>query len=83
MYSVGVVGVVFYLIWVVAPRHGSTNLLVYISICSVIGSLSVVSCKVWRRAGLYGTVDFCSGLVVEMWLVGLGTERLLCGYKAA
>uniref|UniRef100_UPI00358DFA69 magnesium transporter NIPA2-like n=1 Tax=Myxine glutinosa TaxID=7769 RepID=UPI00358DFA69 len=33
------------LIVVVAPRHGQTNLLVYITICSVIGALSVSSVK--------------------------------------
>ncbi|OTF77243.1 magnesium transporter NIPA2-like protein, partial [Euroglyphus maynei] len=28
-----------------APRHGNSNVLVYILICSLIGSLSVISCK--------------------------------------
>ena len=28
-----------------APRYGHTNILVYISICSLIGSLSVISVK--------------------------------------
>lgn len=33
------------LIWVYAPRYGQTNVIVYILICSLIGSLSVTSCK--------------------------------------
>ncbi|XP_077983834.1 magnesium transporter NIPA2-like isoform X2 [Glandiceps talaboti] len=33
------------LIFYTAPRHGQTNILVYITICSVIGSLSVMACK--------------------------------------
>ena len=28
-----------------APQHGQTNILVYIAICSLIGSLSVMACK--------------------------------------
>lgn len=35
----------FVLIAYYAPRYGSTNVLVYILICSLIGSLSVMSCK--------------------------------------
>jgi multidrug transporter EmrE-like cation transporter len=34
-----------HLAWNVAPKHGETNILVYIGICSVTGSLSVTSCK--------------------------------------
>ncbi len=34
------------LIFVVAPVHGTSNICVYVAICSVVGSLSVVSCKV-------------------------------------
>ncbi|XP_013378882.1 magnesium transporter NIPA2 isoform X2 [Lingula anatina] len=33
------------LIFYYAPRHGTTNVLIYIVICSVIGSLSVMGCK--------------------------------------
>ncbi|XP_057696339.1 magnesium transporter NIPA2 [Corythoichthys intestinalis] len=40
-----VVTVVLTLILAVAPRHGHTNILVYISICSLIGSLSVSCVK--------------------------------------
>lgn len=34
-----------FLATVVAPTHGSSNLLVHISVCSLVGSLSVLSCK--------------------------------------
>lgn len=39
------VAVVLVLILAVAPRHGQNNILVYISICSLIGSLSVSCVK--------------------------------------
>lgn len=45
MYVVVVVVMAIYLIWRVAPEHGNKNMLVYITICSVIGSLSVMACK--------------------------------------
>jgi len=35
----------FLLMTFYAPRYGSTNILIYILICSLIGSLSVMSCK--------------------------------------
>jgi hypothetical protein len=33
------------MMYLVAPRHGRTNPLVYVSICSVFGSLSVMAVK--------------------------------------
>jgi hypothetical protein len=33
------------MIYTVAPRHGRTNPLVYISICSLVGSVSVMAIK--------------------------------------
>ncbi|XP_065177658.1 magnesium transporter NIPA2-like isoform X2 [Sycon ciliatum] len=44
-YVVMVVAISTYLIWCVAPAHGNKNMLVYITICSLIGSLSVMACK--------------------------------------
>lgn len=44
-YFVGVATVAGYLIWKVAPVHGRKNPLVYLSICSSVGSLSVMSDK--------------------------------------
>ncbi|XP_014679623.1 PREDICTED: magnesium transporter NIPA2-like, partial [Priapulus caudatus] len=44
-YAFVVVVVVLVLIFYYAPRHGSDNILVYIAICSLVGSLSVMACK--------------------------------------
>ncbi|KAI9349314.1 magnesium transporter NIPA-domain-containing protein, partial [Zopfochytrium polystomum] len=44
-YLIGVAVVSVYLIYVVAPVHGRSNMLVYIAICSLVGSVSVMACK--------------------------------------
>ncbi|KAG5050092.1 hypothetical protein GLYMA_04G206500v4 [Glycine max] len=44
-YTASAIAVVFFLILYCAPRHGQTNILVYIGICSIIGSLTVMSIK--------------------------------------
>ena len=33
------------LIFILAPRYGNTNVLVYILVCSILGSYTVMSCK--------------------------------------
>lgn len=43
------VSLICFLVWAVAPVHGTSNIFVYLAICSLAGSLSVMSCKV--RAG--------------------------------
>lgn len=45
-YSVVAVALIVYLIYWVAPEHGTDNVLVYIGICSLAGSFTVASCKV-------------------------------------
>jgi hypothetical protein len=35
----------------IAPRQGTTNIFVYLGICSTAGSLSVISCKVGACLG--------------------------------
>ena len=45
VYCSCVVSLTLFLIYRCAPRHGRTHLLIYVLICSLIGSLSVVSCK--------------------------------------
>ncbi|XP_005996110.1 magnesium transporter NIPA2 [Latimeria chalumnae] len=45
MFATFVIIVALILIFVVGPRHGQTNILVYITICSVIGALSVSCVK--------------------------------------
>jgi len=45
VYAVFAIGLVVYFIFWVAPQYGQTNIMVYIAICSLIGSLSVMGCK--------------------------------------
>merc|ERR1719181_2581563 len=45
VYCICVVALALLLIYRYAPRYGRSHLLVYVLICSLIGSLSVVSCK--------------------------------------
>jgi hypothetical protein len=48
-YAATAVAVILLLIFYVAPTHGTSNLFVFIGICSLAGSLSVMSCKVRRN----------------------------------
>ncbi|KXJ25817.1 magnesium transporter NIPA2 [Exaiptasia diaphana] len=45
VYAVFVLLLAFILIWHFGPKYGKSNILVYIAICSLIGSLSVMGCK--------------------------------------
>ena len=45
LYALFTILVAVYLIYWVSPVYGRTNILVYIAICSLIGSLSVMACK--------------------------------------
>lgn len=45
LYTASVVAVALVLILYCAPRYGQTNILIYIGICSIIGSLTVMSVK--------------------------------------
>ncbi|XP_078401259.1 magnesium transporter NIPA1 [Cetorhinus maximus] len=44
-YTCIILALLILLIFWIAPSHGSTNVLVYISICSLLGSFTVPSCK--------------------------------------
>eukprot|EP00112_Aurelia_sp_Birch-Aquarium-sp1_P023738 Seg7190.1 transcript_id=Seg7190.1/GoldUCD/mRNA.D3Y31 product="Magnesium transporter NIPA2" protein_id=Seg7190.1/GoldUCD/D3Y31 len=44
-YTVLAAGVALFLIIKIAPKHGKDNILIYIAICSLIGSLTVMACK--------------------------------------
>ena len=57
VYGIIVLLVSLYLVFFVAPRHGTHNVMVYISICSLLGSFSVSCVK-----GV--------GLAVKGWLAG-------------
>ena len=52
LYCITAMGVILYLIFSVAPKHGNSNIFVYLAICSLIGSLSVMSVKA-------SLLDFC------------------------
>ncbi|XP_021742065.1 probable magnesium transporter NIPA6 isoform X1 [Chenopodium quinoa] len=45
LYTASIVAVALVLIMYCAPRYGQTNILIYIGICSIIGSLTVMSVK--------------------------------------
>ncbi|KAI8836610.1 magnesium transporter [Chytridium lagenaria] len=45
IYMLIVIGVSLHLIYNVGPVYGKQNMLVYISICSLVGSISVMACK--------------------------------------
>lgn len=61
-YAIFSISLSIYLIFVVSPQYGQTNILVYIAICSLIGSLSVMACK---------------GLSIAIKLTVSGTSQLL------
>jgi hypothetical protein len=46
LYSIVALALIVYLIFWVAPQHGTENVLVYLAICSLAGSFTVTSCKV-------------------------------------
>lgn len=56
------------LIVIFVPRYGNTNVLVYIGICSIIGSLSVISCK-GLGIGLRQTFDGDSQLTRSLFWI--------------
>ena len=45
LYAMFAILIAVYLIYWVSPVYGQTNIMVYIAICSLIGSLSVMGCK--------------------------------------
>ncbi|XP_037104577.1 magnesium transporter NIPA2 [Syngnathus acus] len=73
IFATAVVTVVLLLILGVAPRHGQTNILVYISICSLIGSLSVSCVKGLGIAikEALGGVNVASAPLAWLLLLGL------------
>ncbi len=46
LYVVSAIAVTLVFMLHIAPAHGTTSIYVYITICSLVGSLSVMSCKV-------------------------------------
>jgi Magnesium transporter NIPA len=56
-YAASALAVVVVLIWGAPPEWGTTNVFVYLGICSLMGSLSVVSCKVLGIVSVSGQLD--------------------------
>ncbi|KAI5459997.1 magnesium transporter NIPA-domain-containing protein [Mariannaea sp. PMI_226] len=50
LYAIAVVGFAVVMIYKVAPVHGKKNALIYLSICSTVGSISVMSVKAFGIA---------------------------------
>lgn len=48
LYAIAVILSTIYLIYVVAPVHGRRNIFVYVTICSIVGSISVIGVKVCK-----------------------------------
>ncbi|KAH6890365.1 magnesium transporter NIPA-domain-containing protein [Thelonectria olida] len=50
LYSIAVVSFAVFMIYKIAPIHGKKNALIYLSICSTVGSISVMSVKAFGIA---------------------------------
>ncbi|KAM3514895.1 hypothetical protein MY11210_001500 [Beauveria gryllotalpidicola] len=50
LYAIAVVAFAIFMIYRVAPVHGKKNALIYLSICSTVGSISVMSAKAFGTA---------------------------------
>ncbi|MFH4977972.1 hypothetical protein AB6A40_004681 [Gnathostoma spinigerum] len=73
LYVIAAVIVSLVLVIYVAPRYGRSNILVYIAICSIIGSLSVLSVKglgLAIKETISGSQQF-SNLLTWFWLIAV------------
>lgn len=61
MYLLFAIGVTLSLVFYVAPKYGTSHIFVFIGICSLVGSLSVMSCKVLTRASPFPHLLWPSG----------------------
>jgi len=71
LYVVFVVIVTLSIVFYIAPRYGHSNILVYISVCSLIGSLSVISVKglgLAIKESIGGSQQF-TNLLTWFWLL--------------
>ena len=80
-YTLIVIGSSLYLIFYIAPVYGQKNIMVYILICSLIGSLSVLACKglsialkltlsgnnqIWNPLAWFFVVSVCICIITQM-----------------
>jgi drug/metabolite transporter (DMT)-like permease len=73
LYVIFVVFVTFVIVAYVAPRYGRSNILVYISVCSLIGSLSVISVKglgLAIKETIMGSQQF-TNMLTWFWLLSV------------
>ncbi|EPB68363.1 hypothetical protein ANCCEY_12549 [Ancylostoma ceylanicum] len=79
LYVVSVILVTLFIVIYVAPRYGRSNIIVYISVCSLIGSLSVLSVKglgLAIKETLSGNQQL-TNLLTYFWLGAVLSSRLL------
>uniref|UniRef100_A0A914ZCE9 Magnesium transporter NIPA2 n=1 Tax=Panagrolaimus superbus TaxID=310955 RepID=A0A914ZCE9_9BILA len=73
LYVISVIVVTFAIVIYVAPRYGRSNILVYISVCSLIGSLSVISVKglgLAIKETIMGSQQF-TNMLTWFWLLSV------------
>ena len=73
LYVITIIVVTLAIIIYVAPRYGRSNILVYISVCSLIGSLSVISVKglgLAIKETITGSQQF-TNMLTWFWLVSV------------
>ncbi|KAH6599860.1 hypothetical protein BASA50_002731 [Batrachochytrium salamandrivorans] len=75
-YIVLVAAISLYLIYYVGPRYGKRNMIVYISICSLVGSISVMAVKGFAVAVKLTFAGDNQLLHISTWVFGLTV--LLC-----
>lgn len=80
-YTLIVIGAAVYLIFYIAPVYGQKNIMIYILICSLVGSLSVMACKglsialkltisgnnqIWNPLAWFFVVSVCICIITQM-----------------
>ena len=75
------IGTAVYLIFYIAPAYGQKNIMIYILICSLIGSLSVMACKglsialkltisgnnqIWNPLAWFFVISVCICIITQM-----------------
>lgn len=66
LYTASVVAVTLVLILYCSPRYGQTNILIYIGICSMIGSLTV-SCSTVCFCNVHEQLPYITFELTFMW----------------
>ena len=80
-YTLIVIGTAVYLIFYIAPIYGQKNIMIYVLICSLVGSLSVMACKglsialkltisgnnqIWNPLAWFFVVSVCVCIITQM-----------------